>query len=126
MGNFDIRRRSVNTPVHSFKYSIGLHLDDINMLIFVQKTLGIGKVYTSGNVSYYEVYDLKGISKIIEIFNKHSLNTTKFLHFLDLNKTYELYIGSKKKSEEGVKEIANIKDAMNFLILKCQKDTNLK
>jgi hypothetical protein len=71
------------------------------MLIFIQKTLGFGKVYISGKVSHYEVYDLNNIAKIIEIFIKHPLNSTKLLNFLDLKKAYELYIGYKKnKSKE--------------------------
>jgi hypothetical protein len=112
-GNFYIRRRSPNSSVYSFKFSIGVHIDDMDMLIFIQKTLGFGKVYESGNVCYYEVYDLKGIVKIIEIFTKHPLNSTKLLNFLDFKKAYELYISSKKKSEEIVQEIAKIKNGMN-------------
>ncbi len=42
--NFYIRRCSVNTPVYSFKYSIGLYIDDINMLIFIQKKICNWKV----------------------------------------------------------------------------------
>lgn len=41
------------------------------MLIFIQKTLGIGKVYTTGKVAQYEVFDLKGVAKIIEIFTQY-------------------------------------------------------
>jgi len=67
--------------VYSFKFSIGVHVDDINMLIFIQKTLGFGKVYISGKVSYYEVYDLNNIAKIIEIFTKYSLNSRNIYEF---------------------------------------------
>jgi len=80
-GNFYIRRRSTDTSVYSFKFSIGVHVDDINMLIFIQKTLGFGKVYISGKVSYYEVYDLNNIAKIIEIFTKYSLNSRNIYEF---------------------------------------------
>ena len=51
------------------------------MLIFIQKTLGFGKVYISGKVSYYEVYDLNNIAKIIEIFTKYSLNSRNIYEF---------------------------------------------
>jgi hypothetical protein len=113
-GNFYIRRRSGDTPVYSFKFSFGVHVDDKDMLIYIQKTLGIGKVSTYGNVSKYEVYDLKGTAKIIEIFTKYSfLNTTKLLNFLDYKKAFELYRSSKKISKEVDQEIANLKNGMN-------------
>ena len=112
--NFYIRRRSGDTPVYSFKYSFGVHVDDKDMLIFIQKTLGIGKVSTYGSVSKYEVYDLKGTAKIIDIFTKYPfLNSTKLLNFLDYKKAFELYRSSKKISKEVDQEIANLKNGMN-------------
>ena len=70
-GNFYIRRRSVYTPAYSFKFSIGLHIDDIAMLYFIQKTLGMGKVFTSKKVATFEVFGLKEIGKIIKVFTEH-------------------------------------------------------
>lgn len=87
-GNFYIKRRSADTSVYSFKFSIGVHIDDKDMLIFIQKTLGIGKVYTTGKVAQYEVFDLKGVAKIIEIFTQYPLNSTKLLNFLDFKKAF--------------------------------------
>lgn len=121
-GNFYIRRRSAETRAFSFKYSFGLHVDDKETLIFIQKTLGIGKVSISGKVAYFEVYDLKNIAKIIEIFTIHPLNSTKQLNFLDFKRAYELYMslrslsgqeGSLNKKEEIVQEIAKLKEGMN-------------
>lgn len=112
-GTFYIRRRSAKTPVYSFKFSIGTHIDDIGMLHFIQDTLGMGKVFTSGNVAQYEVYDLKNIPKIINIFTQHPLRTTKLLNFLDFKRAYELYKGPTRSSSEVVQEIANLKEGMN-------------
>ena len=112
-GNFYIRRRSINTPVYSFKYSIGTHIDDIDMLYFIRDTLGMGKVFTTGKVAQYEVYDLKNIKRIIEIFTQHPLNTTKLLNFLDFKRAYDLYKGPNRKSSAVTQEIANIKQGMN-------------
>jgi len=114
-GNFYIRRRSTSTPVYTFKFSIGVHIDDKDMLDFIQKTLGMGKVFTRGNTCQYEVFDLKNIAKIIEIFTSHSLNTTKLLNFLNFKKAFELYMSSNRKSDEVVQEIANLKNSMNSL-----------
>lgn len=113
-GNFYIRCRSGDYPVYSFKYSFGVHVDDKDMLIFIQKTLGIGKVSTHGNVARYEVYDLKGTAKIIDIFTKYPfLNSTKLLNFLDFKKAFELYKSSKKISKQVDQEIASLKNGMN-------------
>jgi hypothetical protein len=113
-GNFYIRRRSGGTGVYSFKFSLDVHLDDKDMLIFIQKTLGLGKVFISGSVCNYEVYDLKGTAKIIEIFTKYSfLNSTKLINFLDYKKAFELYRSSKKITKEVDEEIANLKNGMN-------------
>jgi hypothetical protein len=112
-GNFYIRRRSLNTSVFSFKYSIGVHVDDTEMLNFIQKTLGIGKVSTYGSMSNFEVYDLEGVKRIIEIFSKYTLNSTKLLNFLDFKKAFELYTSSKVKTPEMVEEIDNLKNGMN-------------
>lgn len=91
-GNFYIRRRTSGPCAYSFKFGIGVHKDDKDMLIFIQKTLGIGKVFSSKDVCSYEVYDIKGTAKIIEIFTKYSfLNTSKLLNFLAYKKAYELY-----------------------------------
>lgn len=112
-GNFYIKRRSADTSVYSFKFSIGVHIDDKDMLIFIQKTLGIGKVYTTGKVAQYEVFDLKGVAKIIEIFTQYPLNSTKLLNFLDFKKAFELYRSPDRKSDKVVQEIAKIKSGMN-------------
>ena len=112
-GNFYIRRRSKDTPAYSFKYSIGTHIDDIDMLYFIRDTLGIGKVFTTGKVAQYEVYDLKNVQRIIEIFTQYPLNTTKLLNFLDFKRAYELYKGPNRKSSAVTQEIANIKQGMN-------------
>ena len=50
--SFYIKHCSVNTPVYSFKYSIGLHVDDINMLIFIQKNLELESLYLRERVLF--------------------------------------------------------------------------
>lgn len=108
-GTFYIRKRT--SSVFSFKFVIGMHIDDIAMLNFIQKTLGFGKVSINANAAYFEVYDLKNIPKIIEIFTLYPLNTTKYLNFLDFKKAYELYKSSK--SYEVKQEVGRLKDGMN-------------
>jgi hypothetical protein len=97
----------------NFYFQICLHMDDDQMLYFIQKTLGIGKVHYSTKTARFTVTRLKEVEKIIDIFSKHSLRSTKLLNFLDFKKAFELYISSNEKSEEIVKEIYTIKNGMN-------------
>jgi hypothetical protein len=88
-------------------------MDDDKMLHFIHKTLGIGKIQYSAKTVFFTVTRLKEVEKIIDIFSKHPLRSSKLLNFLDFKKAFELYISSKKKSEEIVKEIYTIKNSMN-------------
>ena len=83
------------------------------MLNFIQKTLGIGIVSTSGAQSYFDVRKEKDVARIIEIFSNYPLNTHKHLNFLDFKKAYGLYTSTKKKTLELIQEIEKIKSGMN-------------
>jgi len=58
-----------------------LHIDDIKVLIFIQNTLGIGKVYKSQTSCRLIVSKQSEIKKIIEILTNYSLNSSKRLNF---------------------------------------------
>jgi hypothetical protein len=74
----------------TFMFSIGLHQDDIDVLYTIQKSLGIGKVRKSNNECKFTVNDIKGIQKLIAIFDKYSLNTTKYLDYIDFKEAFNL------------------------------------
>jgi hypothetical protein len=63
---------------YSFKFQINLHVDDLEVLYFIQKTLGMGKVYINGTAAMFCVRNQQDVAKIIEIFSKYPLNTFKF------------------------------------------------
>lgn len=111
-GSFYILIRD-DTKNCQFYFQINLHMDDDKMLHFIHKTLGIGKIQYSAKTVFFTVTRLKEVEKIIDIFSKHPLRSSKLLNFLDFKKAFELYISSKKKSEEIVKEIYTIKNSMN-------------
>ena len=98
-----------------FNFSIGLHVDDTNVLYFIQKHLGIGSIKIKGKASYFTVTKQKEVLKIIEIFKKSHLNTTKHLNFLAFSQGFDLYVGSekRKKNIELKKKIENISNSMN-------------
>jgi hypothetical protein len=89
-----------------------LHKDDINVLYFIQKLLGFGEVRSFDNYASFTVTRLKDIAKIIDIFNRYPLQSTKWLNFQDFAKAYKLYT-NHPKNPELIKEILTIKNGMN-------------
>lgn len=77
-----------------FFFQIKLHIDDYNVLESIQESLGIGKVYTSKDEATFVVTAKEEVKIIIDIFNKNSLNSTKYLNFLSFKKAFELYTGN--------------------------------
>ena len=106
-----VRWRRGNNLV--FKFSIGLHEDDTDVLRFIQKQLGIGSVTTRGKVSYFNVIKQEELLKIIEIFRDSHLNTTKHLNFLSFSEAYYLYTERRHKTIELKAKIDNIRSSMN-------------
>lgn len=107
--------KPVNDRIFGFLFEIGLHVYDTNVLHFIQKTLGIGKVSTYGARSYFRVSSQKDIKNIIDIFSNSPLNTIKHLNFLDFKKAFELYTNTKEKTLQLKKEIDIVKGNMNSL-----------
>jgi len=80
-----------------FVFKITLHSDDALVLEFIKKNLGFGEVYYSKNRASFIVSNLMDVKVLIDIFSKYTLNTSKYLNYLDFKKAFELYTGSKKK-----------------------------
>lgn len=96
----------------AFNFTIGLHIDDIDMLLNVEKTLALGRVEIKNNVANFIVNKKSEIRKIIDIFNNRPLNTIKLLNFLDFKKAFNIY-NCTDKSERKTKEILSIRESMN-------------
>jgi len=110
-GSFYILRRN-DRGLFEFRFLICLHIDDIHMLHVIHRILGIGKVHTSGKTARFSVTTLKDIEKILNIFTKYPLNSSKILNFLDFKKAYELYTSSSSK-EDVAQYINDLKNGMN-------------
>lgn len=80
-----------------FSFSIGLHLDDLKTLEFIQKTLGMGNIHISSNVASWVVTRQDDLKRIIDIFKLTPLNTVKQLDFLAFYEAFVLYTSNKKK-----------------------------
>lgn len=104
-----------------FVFKITLHFDDYNVLEYIQKSLGIGKIYIYKNEATFTVSAQEEIKIIIDFFSKNHLNSTKHLNFLSFKKAFELYTGLDnsrlssldKSSLDLKKEIELIKSSMN-------------
>jgi hypothetical protein len=111
-GSFYILSKN-NRTTFEFNYQICLHVDDVHMLNFIQNTLVIGKVSITGNTARFSVTRHKDIEKILDIFTKYPLNSTKLLNFFDFKKAFELYTSSKIKGENIAQQINDLKYSMN-------------
>ena len=77
----------------SFVFQLGLHLDDLEVLTYINKTLNIGHVTVNEKEAEcrYVVSDTAGIEKLILIFDEFNLNTTKHRDYLAFKKAFLLY-----------------------------------
>nr|AZL93780.1 LAGLIDADG homing endonuclease [Endoconidiophora resinifera] len=75
----------------SFMFAIGLHLDDIEALNYIQSKLNFGVVRLLKDECKLVVTKKEDIEKLILIFDRFNLNTTKHLDYLDFKKAFNLY-----------------------------------
>lgn len=75
----------------NFRFTIGLHRDDKNVLVSIHNFLAVGNIKESGEECKFVVSDKEGIKKLISIFDKFNLNTTKYLDYLDFKEAFNLY-----------------------------------
>jgi hypothetical protein len=97
----------------SFRFSIGLHIDDLHVLKYIQDKLGFGSVYTYKTNCQFNVTKKEDILKIISIFDIYTLNSSKRLDYLDLKKAFYLYNDRTNLSKELINQIIEIKNSMN-------------
>lgn len=113
--NPTIKKDKVTISSFSFMFKITLHKDDIGVLKYIHNKLNIGNVRLYSNDCIFNVTDKEGIKILISIFDKHNLNTTKYLDYLDFKKAFYIYIKREKKlNAESVKDIIlELKNQMN-------------
>lgn len=68
----------------SFRFQLGLHIDDIMVLEYIQKKLNLGTITknAAGDECRFVVSSMEDIEKLIAVFDKYTLNTTKYLDYL--------------------------------------------
>lgn len=103
-----------NRSAYTFTFGIGLHIDDLEVLKYIQKTLQIGNVYIRPNMAEFVVKRLDELKIIIAIFDKTPLNSCKHLNYLGFKKAFELYIADTKDKNQLKVQIEEIKSTMNI------------
>ena len=102
-----------------FRFSIGLHIDDVAPLEYIKNTLQIGRVSISPkwNMVTLTIVSRKEIEIILAIFSKYSLNSTKHLNFLAFKQAFTIYTeNNSKEARDRVQPVLDsIRDSMNKL-----------
>jgi hypothetical protein len=85
------------------------------MLLFIQSTLLIGKVNISVSSASFTVSSAKDMVKILDIFSEYTLNSHKFLNFINFKKAFEVYTSSRLKSQDTLDKVESLRLEMNSL-----------
>ena len=95
-------------------FKIALHKDDIDALIRIQTNLNFGKVSLDKDECKFVVTKQEEINKLICIFDRYNLNTTKYLDYIDFKKAFLIYQGRDGLVAQELKEqILALKNGMN-------------
>ena len=114
--NFIIVPHKNGTKVNkfTFRFTIKLHLDDQDSLIYIKNFLGIGYTFKTKDECGFIVSNKQDLLKLIEIFDRYQLNSIKFLDFYDLKKAFLLYHEREGKiTDLLIDKILSIKNGMN-------------
>lgn len=102
----------------SFMFNIELHIDDLNILTIIKDMLNVGNIRIDEDKykCTFTVSNKEGILKLIEIFDKFNLNTTKYLDYLNMKKAFLIYHDRDKSLNEDneiIDLILELKNGMN-------------
>lgn len=98
----------------TFVFTIGLHVDDVEALEYIQSKLNIGNVRVYKDECKFIVTKRDDICKLITLFDTYNLNTSKYLDYLDFKKAFNLYKDREGFLTEELKnKILELKEGMN-------------
>ena len=104
-----------NVNRFTFVFGIGLHIDDVEALEYIQSKLNIGMVRTYKDECKFIVTKREDISKLISLFDSYNLNTSKYLDYLDFKKAFNIYNDREGFLTEELKnKVLELKDGMNI------------
>lgn len=101
-----------------FSFEIKLHQDDVGVLIYIQKKLGVGKIYSAFResercFSYIVRAHMELINVILPIFDTYPLLTIKALQYKHWREAIEIKINSGSRKTLNTLEVINIIELKN-------------
>ena len=126
------RRSKIKNPYLirvSPTFRITLNTDDSAVFDEIKQTLGVGAIniqrrsQTNDNerdVAYFYVDGVDGCSKVENFFKDLNFRTTKGESFKKWGECLELMRQKKHLTKEGILEICDLRDGMNFRKVKCK------
>lgn len=105
----------INTYV-SGVFRISLHIDDIEMLKYIQQMLGVGTITISRHYAIFSVTGVRDLYDVLlPIFLRHGLLTTKHLDMLDFSAVISLVVAANttRLTGEALAEAIRLKTRMN-------------
>ena len=139
----DRKPRKTKTKAKWKKASIGIRVspsfritaveDENEVLYVIKEKLGVGRIYTQSRkntitsrpVSHYYVQTMTELDKIIDFFKDKIFYTSKGNSFQFWVKCINLIKSGKHLTKEGLLEICEIRDKMNYRKVKNSRKTEL-
>ena len=117
-GCFKFKPRYRNDRIISFQFEfeIHLHIDDLNLLDLIKKTLKMGNVYANNNRNScsFVIGSEKELRELIKLFDGFPLNGIKILDFIDFKEAFLLYFNRRGTvSEDLIKKLLKLKEGLN-------------
>src|SRR5690606_37442061 len=114
-GSFNIEYNKSKKSVN-LAFVFTFHIDELPMLLELQKILQCGKIYLD-NENYSCRFYIRNLSIInqlmIPIFQEFPLNTSKQLNCIDFSNVAKMLTNKLHLTDEGLTQILNIKSQMN-------------
>lgn len=112
-GVFPVLADKIKIEGFSFRFTIGLHKDELDALNYIKSKLGVGKVYSYKDSQIFVVTKKEDIILLISIFDNYTLNTTKYLDYLDFKKAFNIYHNREYLTKELIAQLLKLKNSMN-------------
>lgn len=104
----------INKGVISFKFSIKLHIDDLDTLKFIQDKLNCGNIFIFADYVTFELSKINDIqTKLIPLLERFPLNGNKYLDYLSFKKAIEIKFDESVSKDIKLELITALKNSMN-------------
>ena len=113
-----------NISKFSFMFTIELHIDDLHTLEFIKNKLELGNIRIYKDKCIFTISDKQGVYKLISIFDKFNLNTTKYLDYLKWLEAINLWRQAKLSPNTQLGKSVKLATRTKILELKAGMNKN--